>query len=182
MQQKKHKLTTKDMACMGMFAAVLAVCSQISIPMPSGVPITLQTFAVALTGAVLSWKLGSLTILVYILIGAVGLPVFTGFRGGMQVLAGYAGGFVWGFVILGLFSGIGILCRNRVVSVAWGMMGLVFCHVLGCMQFMVLTHNSMREAFVLVSMPYLLKDILLVAGGILMGDKIRRQLGKAGLL
>lgn len=182
MRQKKNKIKTKDMAYMGMCAAIMAACSQISIPMPSGVPITLQTFAVALTGAVLSWKRGSLTILVYILIGAVGLPVFTGFRGGVQVLAGYAGGFVWGFVFLAMFCGMGVLQKNRIRSVLLGSIGLILCHVLGCAQFMFLTKDSFAEAFFLVSMPYLLKDMIFVAGGIVVGAKIRKQLGKAGLL
>lgn len=182
MQEKNRKITTKDMACIGMFAAVLAVCSQISIPMPSGVPLTFQTFAVTLTGAVLAWKLGCMTIVVYILIGAVGLPVFTGFRGGIQVLVGHAGGFVWGFVILVLLCGIGILHKNRLISVLSGILGLAICHILGCLQFMFLTDSSFVEAFLLVSGPYLIKDMILVILGMLLGEKIRRQLCKAGLL
>lgn len=182
MQQTKNKITTKDMAYMGMCAAILAACSQLSIPMPSGVPITLQTFAVALTGAVLSWKLGGMTVILYILLGAAGLPVFTGFRGGVQVLAGYAGGFVWGFVLLAVFCGIGVLPQKRIRSILFGSIGLILCHVLGCVQFMFLTKGSFAEAFFLVSMPYLLKDMLLVAGGILVGRNIRKQLAQAGLL
>ncbi|MCA5010971.1 biotin transporter BioY, partial [Clostridioides difficile] len=69
-----------------MFAAVLAVISQLSIPMPTGVPITIQIFGVALIGTVLGWKLGFLATLIYILLGAVGLPVFSNFRGGIQFL------------------------------------------------------------------------------------------------
>lgn len=182
MKQKKNKIKTKDMAYMGMCAAVLSACSQISIPMPSGVPITLQTFAVALTGAVLSWKLGSMTVILYILLGAAGLPVFTGFRGGVQVLAGYAGGFVWGFVFLAMFCGMSILQKNRIQSVLLGNIGLMLCHVLGCVQFMFLAKGSFAEAFFLVSMPYLLKDMIFVAGGIAVGRKIRKQLVKAGML
>ena len=76
----------------GVFAAVLAVLSQISFPLPSGIPVTLQTFAVALCGYALGCKRGTLAVLVYIVLGAVGLPVFANFSGGFGSLVGLAGG------------------------------------------------------------------------------------------
>ena len=69
----------------GMFAAVLAALSQIQIPMPSGVPVTLQTFAVALTGYVLGWQYGLASTAIYILLGAIGLPVFAGCISGCRM-------------------------------------------------------------------------------------------------
>ena len=91
----KKQLSTKSIILVGMFAAVLAVMSQVAIPMPSGVPMTLQTFAVALAGAVLGWKLGALSALVYLLLGAAGVPVFSGMSGGLGVLLGKTGLFSW---------------------------------------------------------------------------------------
>ncbi len=182
MKKEDKKVTTKEMVCIGMFAAVLAVCALISIPMPSGVPVTLQTFAVALTGTVLAWKFGCAATLVYILIGAIGLPVFTGFRGGVQVLAGHTGGFVWGFIILALLCGVGGMCKNRGIAILLGLFGLAICHLFGCLQFMFLTSSSFSETFLLVSFPYLLKDVISVIFGILLGEKIRRKLSKDGLL
>ena len=96
----KKQLSTKSIILVGMFAAVLAVMSQIAIPMPSGVPMTLQTFAVALAGAVLGWKLGALSALVYLLLGAAGVPVFSGMSGGLGVLLGKTGGFIFGFIFM----------------------------------------------------------------------------------
>ena len=93
---EKKKMSAKDMAFTGMFAAVIAVLSQIAIPLPSGVPVTLQTFAVALAGYTLGMKLGGLSAIVYVLIGAVGVPVFSGFKGGLGSLTGPTGGFIWG--------------------------------------------------------------------------------------
>ncbi len=89
----KKQLSTKSIILVGMFAAVLAVMSQIAIPMPSGVPMTLQTFAVALAGAVLGWKLGALSALVYLLLGAAGVPHFQEMSGGLGVLLGKDGRF-----------------------------------------------------------------------------------------
>ena len=82
------KTNTKTIVMIGMFAAVLAVLSQISIPMPSGVPVTLQTFAVALTGFILGWKYGAISVGIYILLGTVGVPVFSNFSGGLGALFG----------------------------------------------------------------------------------------------
>ena len=84
----KNGFRTRDIVLVGMFAAVLAVISQISLPMPSGVPVTIQLFGVALVGAVLGSKLGFMATVVYILIGAVGLPGFSKFPGGLYLLAG----------------------------------------------------------------------------------------------
>ena len=72
----ERKFTTREMVLVGMFAAVLAVISQISLPMPTGVPITIQVFGVALVGAVLGSRLGTTATLVYVLLGAIGLPIF----------------------------------------------------------------------------------------------------------
>ena len=82
--------TTREMVLAGMFAAVLAVISQLSIPTPAGVPVTIQVFGVALVGAVLGWKLGLCSVLVYILIGAAGLPVVA-YRAYGRLYLGLAG-------------------------------------------------------------------------------------------
>ena len=75
-----NRISVKNIVLAGMFAAFLAVMSQVSLPMPTGVPITVQVFAVALVGVILGWKRGVLAVLVYILIGAVGVPVFANFK------------------------------------------------------------------------------------------------------
>lgn len=78
--QWKNKLQRTVMA--GVFAALLVVLSQVSIPLPTGIPVTLQTFAVALCGCVLGPAVGSAAVGVYLALGAVGVPVFAGFSGG----------------------------------------------------------------------------------------------------
>ena len=84
----ERKFTTREMVLVGMFAAVLAVISQISLPMPTGVPITIQVFGVALVGAVLGSRLGTTATLVYVLLGAIGLPIFANFSGGISSIVG----------------------------------------------------------------------------------------------
>ncbi|MCI8358252.1 MAG: biotin transporter BioY [Lachnospiraceae bacterium] len=179
---KRTKITTKEIVSVGMFAAVLAVLSQISIPMPSGVPITMQTFAVALTGVVLAWKLGTASMIVYILLGAVGVPVFAGFSGGAQVLVNYTGGFIWGFIVMTLLCGVGVQMKNKAGGLFVGLAGLAVCHLFGTMQFMLVMKMGIVESFLLASAPYLVKDIISVVLGFVIGGQLRQRLLKAGLL
>ena len=79
---KKSKLTTKQIVLTGMMTAVLAVLSIVTIPLPTGVPVTLQTFAMAFCGYVLGWKLGGASSALYLILGAIGVPVYAGMSGG----------------------------------------------------------------------------------------------------
>lgn len=180
--ERPAKPATKSIVCVGMFAAVLAVLSQISIPMPSGVPVTLQTFAVALTGVILGWKLGMGSTLVYILLGAVGVPVFAGFGGGAQVLVNYTGGFIWGFIALTFLCGIGVLLNHKAAGILSGIAGLFICHVFGVIQFSAVMQMGWKESFLLASAPYVIKDVVSVILAFVVGIQIRARLLKAGLL
>ena len=128
---------TRDMAYIAVFAVLIAVCSWISIP--TAVPFTLQTFAVFLTVGVLGGRRGSLAVLVYILLGCVGVPVFAGFSGGIGVLAGQTGGYIVGFLFSALLMwGLERLAGNRLWVQAFSMVaGLLVCYGIGTVWFMV---------------------------------------------
>ena len=113
------KISTKTIVTVGMFTAVLAVLSILQIPMPTGVPITLQTFAMALCGYVLGWQLGISATLLYIVLGTVGVPIFAGMSAGPGVLFGYTGGFIFGFIFLTLLCGISVHRKNAAVSLPY---------------------------------------------------------------
>lgn len=178
----ERKITTKTIVITGMFAAVIAVLAQIAIPMPSGVPITLQTFAIALTGAVLGARLGTAATGIYILLGAVGVPVFSNFTGGLAIIAGKTGGFIWGFLFLALLCGAGTTLKNKLLGAAAGLPGLAACHLLGTLQFAFLTGMNFPESALLVSVPYLPKDILSLILAYALGLQIRKQLLRAAIL
>ncbi len=156
-----------------MFAAVGTIASWISIPMPSGVPVTLQTFGMALIGYTLGYRYGPLSVAVYVALGAVGVPVFSGFMGGVGKIAGPTGGFIWGFIFMALFCGLIRMkvfntwrsLPRTVLAMVFGMTGLAACHVLGITQYFLVNGKglSFGGAAMLVSVPYLLKDILSVA-------------------
>lgn len=110
---QQAKISVQDICCIALMAAVTVVMAQISIPMPMGVPMTMQTFAVTLAGVILGSKRGGLSILVYVLLGAIGLPVFAGFSGGIQNLVGPTGGFLISFPIMAWLIGVGVEKRKR---------------------------------------------------------------------
>ena len=103
-------MATRDLTFIGLFAALTAVCAQISVAMPpffSSVPFTLQVFAVLASGAVLGPRRGFLSQVVYLLLGAAGGPVFARFHGGAQILVGPTAGYLWAFPIAAYLAGWG---------------------------------------------------------------------------
>jgi len=137
------KLQTRDIVYIGIFAAIIAVCSWISIPFT--VPFTLQTFAVFLTVLLLGGRRGSISVLVYILLGAIGLPVFSGFKGGLGALLGTTGGYIIGFIatalIMWAFEKAKII--NYLVTTVIGMLlGLAACYAIGTVWFMYVYNNG----------------------------------------
>lgn len=165
----------------GLMTAVLAVLSQIAIPLPFGVPLTLQTFAVALCGYVLGWRSGGLAVVVYILLGAVGVPVFTGFSGGPSVLVGMTGGFIWGFLPMAVLCGLGQKLQRRWMQLLPGLLGLLLCHIAGVIQFAIVSHNGFWQSLLLASAPFLIKDILSVAAACLAALLVESRLRAARL-
>lgn len=148
---------TRRVAYVALFAALLGLLSQIAIPLPAGVPLTLQTFSVALCGASLGGPWGACAVAVWLILGAVGLPLFSGFRGGTAVLFGPTGGFLMGFLLLALFCGFGGTKKRLRYGIFSGV-GLVLCHLLGIGWFALIGEQSLLTAAVTVSLPYLLKD------------------------
>lgn len=175
------RTATKTLILTGMMTAVTAVLSQIQFPLPSGIPVTMQTFAVALSACVLGWKMGTVSIAAYILLGIAGVPVFAGFGSGIPAVAGMAGGYIWGFLIMSLFCGLACTQKNPVVTAVLSLVGLAGCHIPGMLQFAFLTNRSIAEAFLLASAPYLAKDIVSVAGAYFAAKAIRTGLRSAGL-
>ena len=127
---------TRDMIYIAMFAIIIAICSWISVP--ATVPFTLQTFGVFVTVGVLGGKRGSLSVLVYLLLGVIGVPVFAGFSGGLGVLLGSTGGYIIGFLFSALIMwGMEILFgKSNVVLVVSMIVGLLVCYLFGTVWFM----------------------------------------------
>lgn len=170
------------MVVAGVFAALLAVLSQISIPLPTGIPVTLQTFAVALCGFALGPGLGAAAVGVYLALGAVGVPVFAGFSGGIGSFVGMTGGYLWAFLPMAFLCGLGARQKNRALALTVGFGGLAVCHLCGSFQFALVSAVSPWNAFLLASAPYFLKDAASLVVAYLAAAAILRSLEKARLV
>lgn len=170
-----HPLTTKQIAAVAMGVALIAVCAWISIP--ATVPFTLQTFAVCLVAALLGLRQGAWAVVCYILLGAVGAPVFSGFRGGAGALLGTTGGYIVGFLFTALLVGFFVekWGRRLPVLIAAMALGVLVCYAFGTAWFVVVyAKNSgpigVGTALVWCVIPYLIPDgIKIVLAAVLTG-------------
>ena len=138
------KFSVRDICYAGLFAAVIAVMAQISIPMPLGVPMTMQTFAITLAAVVLGSKLSAIATLVYLLLGAVGVPVLANFSGGIDKFVGPTGGFLISFPIMAYIIGLGVEHRDAFkgafpVAVV---VGTVVNYIVGVILFVIVAHST----------------------------------------
>ena len=164
-------MNTKRMILYALFAALTAVCSMISIPLPfTPVPINLATLSVFLAGGLLGSKGGAISQLVYVFLGAIGLPVFAQFTGGFGILTGPTGGYIIGYVAGAWLTGFVIeklgqgFYKNIIAMVA----GIAICYTLGTLWFMYSTSTGLVAALVMCVIPFLIGDaIKIVAGAVL---------------
>lgn len=142
------------MVLASLFAALTAVCAWISIPVPP-VTFSLQTLAVLLTLGVLGGKWGTVSILLYLLLGAVGLPVFTGFQSGAAAFPGPTGGFLWGF----LAGGLVYWCLERLGRLPAMIAAQLTVYACGCLWFSFYAGDvGFCTAVLTCIVPYLIPD------------------------
>lgn len=155
--------------------ALIAVISQISIPMPFFVPITLQVLAVSLDAFLLGVKKSVASISVYIALGFVGVPVFANLGGGAASLFGYTGGFIWGFFPLALLCALG----KGKIKILFCSLGLISCHIFGIFWYSFLSKNDIFTSFVTMSLPYLFKDALLIIIAYFLAKLINKKIKRS---
>ena len=164
-EAKRKKFRSIDVVYIALFAVLITVCSWISIP--AVVPFTLQTFAVFCTVGFLGGKRASLSIVVYILLGVVGAPVFAGFTGGIGILFGTTGGYIFGFIFLALtYWLITKLFGSKTVVVVIAMiLGLLVLYLFGTAWFMVVyAHGTGPVGFMTALgwcvFPFIIPDLI----------------------
>ena len=150
------------MVFMAIFAALICVAAPFQIPLPGLVPISLGTFAIYLTGAMLGGKRGTVSVCVYILLGAVGLPVFTGFMGGFAKLLGPTGGYIIGYIPLVLLTGIfSDMPSKKHWTMPVGMvLGTVALYAFGTAWFMIMNGSPLETALMNCVVPFLIGDTI----------------------
>ena len=174
-------MKTKDLTRCGIFAAVLAICSWIQIPGP--VPFTLQTFGVFAALGLLGGKRGTISIAVFLLLGAIGLPVFAGFKGGIGALLGATGGYLMGFLLSGLciwFAEVRFGKSLGVFIVAM-IIGLLLCYAFGTAWFVAVYTRangaiSFGKALSLCVLPFLPFDAVKLALAVAVRQALKRYI------
>ena len=171
-------MEAKRVARAGVMAALLAVSAQVMLPL-GPVPFTLQTLVLAMVPAVLDPATSVFTVLAYVVLGAVGLPVFAGFNGGIGALAGPTGGFLWGFVLGCALAGalakvldgrIGAYPRALVCAAAL----VLVSYVCGTVQLMALMNLDLAGALAIAVIPFVVPDAVKVAIGARLGCAVAR--------
>ena len=179
-----RSFSAHDLAAIAMSVALIAVCSWISVP--TTIPFTMQTFAVCLVAAVFGLRHGVWAVLCYILLGAVGAPVFAGFSGGFGVLLGATGGYIAGFLPTALAIG---LCTDRIgvkpLPLALAMLlGMLLCYACGTAWFVVVYTRSSGPIGVLGALswcvfPFLAPDALKCALALLLARRLYSVVNKS---
>ncbi len=178
----KKLFNVREITFIAMFTALIAVCSWISVPMPAPlVPFTMQTFAICHTISLLGLKNGTASVVLYILLGALGAPVFAGFKSGGTALLGSTGGYIIGFVLTAVITGAILRQFGRsipVMAIAM-VLGIAVCYTFGTVWFMVVYANAngpigLVSALSMCVFPFIIPDLVKIALAIF----ISRRIGK----
>ena len=170
-----QKIRTKQMVLIALMTAVTCVLGPLSIPLPfSPVPISLTNFAIFLAIFVLGMKSGTISFIIYLLLGAVGVPVFSSFRGGFQVLAGQTGGYLIGFIFLALIMGFALehFDRKLVPTIIGMIIGMAVCYAFGTVWLAKLLSLSFKEGLMMGVIPYLPGDAAKIIIAAIVGPKL----------
>ncbi len=177
------RLTLRDWVTTALFAAIIAVLAQVTIPLPfSPVPITGQTFAVGLSATILGSKKSVIAVALYLLMGGVGLPVFSGFSGGLGVVAGPDGGYLFSFIIAAYFIGLYLEKTDFTLKHALiaNLIAMLITLTIGSAWLKVALSLSWQTAFVVGALPFLLVGIIKAILSASIGLKIRERLLSSG--
>lgn len=175
------KLKTRDLCYCSIFSVFIFICTNISIAYT--VPFTMQTFAVYLTLLTLGGKLGLYSISTYLLMGAVGVPVFSGFSGGIGVLLGSTGGYLLGFLVIGFVYYL--IVKNPLEKIHFDVftliLGTILCYFLGTVQFITVYSRNISEIGFFAALsacvfPFVLPDAVKLYLAFLMAKKFRKRL------
>ena len=170
-----QKIKTKQMVLIALMTSVTCVLGPLSIPLPfSPVPISLTNFAIFLAIFVLGMKSGTISFIIYLLLGAVGVPVFSSFRGGFQVLAGPTGGYLIGFIFLALIMGFALdhFDRKLVPTIIGMIIGMAVCYAFGTVWLAKLLSLSFKEGLMMGVIPYLPGDAAKIIIAAIVGPKL----------
>lgn len=174
-----QRSSTYDIVYIALFAVLIAICSWISIP--AAVPFTLQTFGVFMAVGVLGGRRGTMAVLIYILLGAAGVPVFAGFSGGIGILSGMTGGYIVGFLFSALimWAAERLFGQGRIVLLLSMIAGLAVCYVFGTIWFRIVYSRQNGAVGILTVLgwcvfPFIIPDLIKIGLAFTLSPRIRK--------
>lgn len=174
---KRSKYKIQDYCKIAILTAITAVMAQISIPMPVGVPMTMQTFAVILTAIILGARNGMISMIIYLLLGMVGVPVFANFGGGLYYFVGPTGGFLVSFPIMAWIIGWGTEHKKQ-RGMFWVMLviGTSVNFIVGALYYKFVMECSLMTAVTASVLPFIPMTVVKTVGAAVLGLKLRKRL------
>lgn len=163
---KENLFSVRNLVFTALFAALICVAAPFSVQ-AGPIPITLATFAIYLAGTILGGKRGMIAVIVYILLGAVGLPVFSNFQGGFGVLFGPTGGYIIGYIplvlITGIFAEMNIKKNRAFVTVIGMILATAALYAFGTVWFMIMSGKDLIASLSLCALPFIPGDAIKIA-------------------
>lgn len=181
-QPAKHGFTTRQIAVIGVMTAVTCILAPFSLPI-GPVPVSLTNLAIYFALYSLGTKYGTISYLIYLLIGFIGVPVFSGFTSGPGKLLGPTGGYLIGFIAMALIAGIFIdkFISNRIICILGMILGTIVAYAFATAWLAYQAHMDFRAALLTAVIPFVPGDLIKMALAMIAGPQIRRQLNHAGL-
>ena len=176
----KNTFTTQNLVLMALFAAVLCVSAYISIPLPNGSHITALNFVVTLIGLVFTLEQSFFISLIWLLLGAVGVPVFIGGQGGIGYLFGQYGGYSFAFIIIAIL--LPIVCKreyNRIYFIIAAIISAIFVDLFGSFWIMLIGGVHFKAAFIAGFVPFILLDTVKAVVAALIAPAFRKILNNS---
>ena len=167
------KIKIKNLVIASLFVAIIAAFAWLSIPTPFGINLAFSLFGICITGFVLNVKWSVFSTITYIILGTIGIPVFSHFTGGPAIIFGQSGGFIFGFLITVIICAMSKNIKRKVLKYFLFILAVLACHIAGTIQFSIVTGNNIFISFLTASLPFLLKDIILVFVANLVAKKIK---------
>ena len=179
---EKRKITTQQMALVAIMTALTCILAPFSLPI-GPVPISLTNLVIYFSLYLLGWKLGTLSYVIYLLIGLVGVPVFSGFTAGPAKLFGPTGGYLIGFIPMAIICGFAFeKFSNRGMQIAGLAIGTIDAYIFGTAWLAIEAHHTFYQALHAGVIPYIPDDLVKIILVVLVGPIVKKRLQSAGLL
>ena len=172
-----NSLSTKNLVLTALVSALMCVLAPLSIPI-GAVPISLSLFVVFMTAYILDENLAVLSVVIYILLGAVGLPVFAAYKSGIAVLTGPTGGYIIGYIPAVYITALAIkkFYSNKFMQIFAMIIGLFICYIIGTLWFSLSMNKTFIESLYICVFPFIIVDLIKIILAFILGNAVRKRL------